>query len=389
MTGDGWRGFNSQFKLVAKRLGREPELAFTLNAERARLAGALVRLDRDPKVNGNRQQSFRPLGVVFIVLHFPGRAVRHLALMLRKQAAADVGGNLLCRFGFRDINASLGCFALTVIGPMVAQCVRQAGGDVQVPALASVAEKQPAASGQGEGLRPMLLITGGEGQCKLGRHGFSEGCLFGRHEGKSMAFVVYVVNDASIDSRLPLLHAIPMKKPKTKSAVEFTDTVSSIFTARRDLMFGAKWTVEGSGFTVEEADLLVSLYGAKQLGWDDLEHDPEGFVGYKRLEQFLVHNPSLLSRRIIKLAGGKPPLVEVAGGDRTAGQHFNSKRVRITPEGIRRIEPVWRRFQKMSAALLQDVPIKLREDHYELNTLISQRIRERREGLQKLFESGQ
>lgn len=163
------------------------------------------------------------------------------------------------------------------------------------------------------------------------------------------------------------------------------DTVSSIFSARRDLLHGAKWAVENSGFTVEEADLLVSLYGVKELSWDDLEHDSDGYVAFRKLEHFLVHNPSLLSRRIRKFADAKPALLEVADGDTAAGQHFNSKRVRITREGVMRITPVWQRFEQMSAALVKGIPQNKLEAHLAVNDTVSQRIRERRVGLSGFF----
>jgi hypothetical protein len=92
---------------------------------------------------------------------------------------------------------------------------------------------------------------------------------------------------------------------------------------------------------VDEADLLVSLYGARVLDWDDLNHNNEGFVAFNYLEKFLVHNPSLLSRRITKLAGAKPPLVKVENVDPASGLHFNAKQVRITDEGVKKIEPIW------------------------------------------------
>ena len=96
--------------------------------------------------------------------------------------------------------------------------------------------------------------------------------------------------------------------------------------------------------------------GSRVLDWDDLEHDTEGFVAFNQLERYLVHNPSLLSRRIRKLADAKPPLLEVADADPASGQHFNAKRVRITKEGVKRIGPVWKRFQQMSANLLEGIP---------------------------------
>ena len=170
-----------------------------------------------------------------------------------------------------------------------------------------------------------------------------------------------------------------MRQKKSALAIEPTDTVGSIFAARRDLLQGVKSVVAGSGFGVEEADLLVSLFGVRELGWDDLSHDAQGYVPFKELELYLVHNPSLLSRRIRKLAGVKPPLVEVAEAKAGTGLHFNALRVRITAEGVRRIKPVWDRFARMSANLLQNIPPRLLEAHYRVNEEISARIRARRQ----------
>ena len=44
-----------------------------------------------------------------------------------------------------------------------------------------------------------------------------------------------------------------------KAKLPYTETINSIFTARRDLMFASKWAIEGSKFTMEQADLLVAL----------------------------------------------------------------------------------------------------------------------------------
>ena len=170
-----------------------------------------------------------------------------------------------------------------------------------------------------------------------------------------------------------------MRQQKTAPAVEPTDTVGSIFTARRDLLQGVKSVVAGSGFTVEEADLLTSLFGVRELNWDDLPHDSDGYVAFKELESFLTHNPSLLSRRIRKLADAKPPLVEVAEAKAGSGLHFNALRVRITGEGEKRIKPVWERFTRMSANLLQGIPPRLLEAHHQVNAEISARIRARRQ----------
>jgi len=170
-----------------------------------------------------------------------------------------------------------------------------------------------------------------------------------------------------------------MRQKKSALAIDATDTVTSIFTVRRDLLQGVKSIVAGSGFTVEEADLLISLFGVRELAWDDLPHDADDYVAFKALEDYLVHNPSLLSRRIRKLADAKPPLVEVAEVEAGSGLHFNALRVRITNAGVKRIRPVWERFFQMSANLLQGMPPRLLEAHYRVNEEISARIRTRRQ----------
>lgn len=139
--------------------------------------------------------------------------------------------------------------------------------------------------------------------------------------------------------------------------------------------------VAGSGFSVEEADLLVSLYGARVLNWDDLDHDRDGFVAFRTLERFLVHSASLLSRRIKKLAEAKPPLLEIAAADRASGQHFNAKRVRITKEGIKRIAPVWAKYCALSAKLLEGIPARDLKAHVAVNEAISAEIRKWRAGV--------
>ena len=168
-----------------------------------------------------------------------------------------------------------------------------------------------------------------------------------------------------------------MRQKKFAPAIEPSDTVSGIFTARRDLLPVVKSVVGGSGFTVEECDLLVSLFGVRELGWDDLPHDAEDYVAFKDLELFLVHNASLLSRRIRRLAGVKPPLVEVA--EAGTGLHFNALRVRITAEGTKRIKPVWERFVLMSASLVEGIEPRLLEAHHRVNAEISARLRARRQ----------
>ena len=181
------------------------------------------------------------------------------------------------------------------------------------------------------------------------------------------------------------VYPVRMTKDRRTTPVDPTDTVSSVFTARRDLLHGVKEAVKGSRFSIQEADLLVSLFGARELDWDDLEHDTEGFVAFNQLERYLVHSASLLSRRISKLVNATPALLEVADADPASGQHFNAKRVRITKEGVKRIQPVWEKYRRMSAKLLEGIPQRLLEAHQAVNEEISARIRARRSGLSDLF----
>jgi hypothetical protein len=142
----------------------------------------------------------------------------------------------------------------------------------------------------------------------------------------------------------------------------------------------------GSGLTVEESDLLVAMFGVRELEWDDLPHDGEHYVTFNDLELFLVHNPSLLSRRIRKLAAEKPPLVEIADVDpRKSGLHFNCQRVRITSEGVKCIKPIWQSFRQMSAKVLEGIPQRLLDAHYQVNEEISARVRARRSAAIKSF----
>ena len=178
-----------------------------------------------------------------------------------------------------------------------------------------------------------------------------------------------------------------MKKINPAISIEPTEVISSVFTTQRDLTHGVKAVVGGSGFSLEEADLLVSLYGVRVLDWEDLPHDQEGFVTFHHLERYLVHNPSLVSRRISKFSRpqARPALVEVRRVDPASGLHFNAKRVKITEEGIRRVEPVWKRYQQLSANLVKDIPADLLRAHQRVNQEISKRIRLRRDGLTDLF----
>lgn len=163
-----------------------------------------------------------------------------------------------------------------------------------------------------------------------------------------------------------------MKRARQISDPEPSAIISGIFVARRDLLRGMKPIIGDSGFSNEEADLLVSLYGARHLTWTDLPGDDDGFVTYSALQSFLVHNPSLLSRRIAKLAREK--LLETAGAKPRSGLHFNAKLVRLTDLGAQKIAPVWERYEILSAKILAGIPRDKLQTHLEVNQEICRRI---------------
>ena len=125
-----------------------------------------------------------------------------------------------------------------------------------------------------------------------------------------------------------------MSKNKPAPAIEPTDTVGSIFAARRDLLPGVKAVVAGSGFTVEETDLLACLYGVRELRWVDLPHDEEDYVVRRKRKTFRVRLNwprafkisvfiSRVSRRSRGSAAAQIPFKTVHNG--TASRHFSRK----------------------------------------------------------------
>ena len=78
--------------------------------------------------------------------------------------------------------------------------------------------------------------------------------------------------------------------------------IGSIFRARRDLVSMIKRQVlSGMGVTLEQADLLVDLYGARRLGWPEPKAIEGGWVTFSALKETLVHARELLTRRLQEL----------------------------------------------------------------------------------------
>jgi len=167
-------------------------------------------------------------------------------------------------------------------------------------------------------------------------------------------------------------------KPVQTTRFDPVYNLTSIFTAHRDLRRPAKLTLGDSGLSTEEADILVFLLGAAQLGWDDLPVNAEGLVALKDLRMALVYDPSLFGRRIRKLATQKEPLVEVRRMKAPAKLklHANSQGARITKAGIATATRIWESFRRLSTKLLNGLPQADLEAHVQVNETISKRLRD-------------
>jgi DNA-binding MarR family transcriptional regulator len=170
-------------------------------------------------------------------------------------------------------------------------------------------------------------------------------------------------------------------KPTASSPV---DNISSIFTARRDLRPASKALVKDSVLTVEEADLLVLLYGLRKLGWNDCRVYNDGYVNFSELKTTTVYDPSLFTRRINRLKALK--LVQVRSGwkvDRSL--HGKSQQVRIEDAGITAIKPIWEQYTRFCEDLLKDFTAAELKAHLRINEAISDILQRRRDPAKQLL----
>jgi DNA-binding MarR family transcriptional regulator len=165
-----------------------------------------------------------------------------------------------------------------------------------------------------------------------------------------------------------------MKKPvvakPAKNELAAIRVVGSIFRVRRDLTaLIKKHVLPGSGMTLEEADLLLDLYGAAHLGWDDPAADKDGYVAFAALKASLVHSAAALSRRVAALR--KTGLLEARKLHEIAPSAAKVDRkaivLRITPEGIKKVQPVFERYVGLCDSMLKDVPPDARRTILQTN----------------------
>jgi len=152
------------------------------------------------------------------------------------------------------------------------------------------------------------------------------------------------------------------------------DPVENIITAikiRRELFTPhvKERLLEGTDLTLEKADILVDLYGARELDWQDPKADKNGFVAFKNLHASSVHGESsgqvLLSRRTRELEGqGRVEIRKAKAEKKNLGENDS---FRITESGILVIKPVWTRYIQLADDLMEEVPQKNRRVHWQIN----------------------
>ena len=160
--------------------------------------------------------------------------------------------------------------------------------------------------------------------------------------------------------------------------------ISSIFTARRDLRPVSKALAHGSDLGVEEADLLIHLYGFRKLGWNDCKVYDDGFVNFTDLKSATVYDPGLFTRRISKLKERKLVLVRL-GRKFDPSLHGKAQQVRIEAVGIAVIKPIWERFEQFCSELLKEFSADDLKVHQAVNERISEILRGRRDPAKQLL----
>lgn len=140
--------------------------------------------------------------------------------------------------------------------------------------------------------------------------------------------------------------------------------IGSIFRARRDLVSMIKRQVlSGMGVTLEQADLLVDLYGARRLGWPEPKAIEGGWVTFSALKESLVHARELLTRRLKELGGAGWVEIEAVKKDeaKKEGVDSKSKKVRILADGEAKAKEIYDRYGRACLELINRLPADVRE----------------------------
>ena len=160
--------------------------------------------------------------------------------------------------------------------------------------------------------------------------------------------------------------------------------ISSIFSARRDLRPATKALIKATGLSVEEADILVLLYGLRKLAWDECRVYDDGFVNFTELKANTVYDPSLFTRRINKLKGLKLVTVRL-GRQADPMLHGKAQQVRIEDAGIAAIKPIWVAYTEFCDELLKDFSAADLKAHQRINEAICAILRQRRDPVRQVL----
>jgi len=132
--------------------------------------------------------------------------------------------------------------------------------------------------------------------------------------------------------------------------------------------------IKGSGLSLDQADVLLLVYGNRKLGWRDFTVGAEEFVPMRALRQALVHEPGRFSRSVRELLDSG--LVESPKSQTTAdGRRRYLQSLRITEKGITAIRPVYERYRKLASELLAGVSQSEMDTHCRVNEAISASIK--------------
>jgi len=155
-----------------------------------------------------------------------------------------------------------------------------------------------------------------------------------------------------------------MKNPTVDSITE-TDAASiigSIFRVRRDLVKIVKeHVIDRSGVTLEHADVLVDLYGAKERHWPDPPaiEGSGGWVTFSALQKSVVNNtPELVTRRLRDLKEkGYVEIARVTKAEaKKLGIDAKSKKAMVTPMGAEKGREIHEKYGRVKPPVVTPAP---------------------------------